>query len=374
MLSKVKNWKQVRFEEHMNKGMKWGIIICVGAGLIGLGIHTFTPRENEELNKIEDVKPQESKKALNVNGQIIKPHLITDQLFVSGKLMPDEEVDLSFEASGKIIDINFTEGSSVKKGQLLAKVNDSQLQAQLARLEAQMPLAEDRVFRQNALLQRDAVSKEAYEQVKTELATLHADIENVKASIAMTELRAPFDGVIGLRQVSTGAYASPTTVIAKLTKITPLKVEFAVPERYARQIRKGTNLTFKIEGKLEEFKAQVYATESSIDPETHTLTVRAIYPNHNGLLLPGRYADVSLKQEEISDAIAIPSEAIVPEMGKNKVFVYRSGKAYPVDMEIGIRTEAEIQIVKGLSAGDTILTSGTLQLRTGMPVTIDQLN
>ena len=374
MLSKVKNWKQIRFEEHMNKGMKWGIIICVGAGLIGLGIHTFTPRENEELNKIEDVKPQESKKALNVNGQIIKPHLITDQLFVSGKLMPDEEVDLSFEASGKIIDINFTEGSSVKKGQLLAKVNDSQLQAQLARLEAQMPLAEDRVFRQNALLQRDAVSKEAYEQVKTELATLHADIENVKASIAMTELRAPFDGVIGLRQVSTGAYASPTTVIAKLTKITPLKVEFAVPERYARQIRKGTNLTFKIEGKLEEFKAQVYATESSIDPETHTLTVRAIYPNHNGLLLPGRYADVSLKQEEISDAIAIPSEAIVPEMGKNKVFVYRSRKAYPVDVEIGIRTEAEIQIVKGLSAGDTILTSGTLQLRTGMPVTIDQLN
>lgn len=374
MLSKVKNWKQIRFEEHMNKGMKWGIIICVGAGLIGLGIHTFTPRENEELNKIEDVKPQESKKALNVNGQIIKPHLITDQLFVSGKLMPDEEVDLSFEASGKIIDINFTEGSSVKKGQLLAKVNDSQLQAQLARLEAQMPLAEDRVFRQNALLQRDAVSKEAYEQVKAELATLHADIENVKASIAMTELRAPFDGVIGLRQVSTGAYASPTTVIAKLTKITPLKVEFAVPERYARQIRKGTNLTFKIEGKLEEFKAQVYATESSIDPETHTLTVRAIYPNHNGLLLPGRYADVSLKQEEISDAIAIPSEAIVPEMGKNKVFVYRSGKAYPVDVEIGIRTEAEIQIVKGLSAGDTILTSGTLQLRTGMPVTIDQLN
>ena len=374
MLSKVKNWKQIRFEEHMNKGMKWGIIICVGAGLIGLGIHTFTPRENEELNKIEDVKPQESKKALNVNGQIIKPHLITDQLFVSGKLMPDEEVDLSFEASGKIIDINFTEGSSVKKGQLLAKVNDSQLQAQLARLEAQMPLAEDRVFRQNALLQRDAVSKEAYEQVKTELATLHADIENVKASIAMTELRAPFDGVIGLRQVSTGAYASPTTVIAKLTKITPLKVEFAVPERYARQIRKGTNLTFKIEGKLEEFKAQVYATESSIDPETHTLTVRAIYPNYNGLLLPGRYADVSLKQEEISDAIAIPSEAIVPEMGKNKVFVYRSGKAYPVDVEIGIRTEAEIQIVKGLSAGDTILTSGTLQLRTGMPVTIDQLN
>lgn len=358
----------------MNKRIKWGIIILVGAGLVGLGIHTFTPKENKELSEAEKKMPTDKKKALNVNAQIIKPHLLTDQVFVSGKLMPDEEVDLSFETSGKIIDINFTEGSFVTKGQLLAKVNDSQLQAQLDRLEAQMPLAEDRVFRQNALLQRDAVSKEAYEQVKTELATLHADIENVKANINMTELRAPFDGVIGLRQVSTGAYASPTTVIAKLTKITPLKVEFAVPERYARQIKKGTNLFFKIEGRLDAFNAQVYATESSINPETHTLTVRALYPNTNGELLPGRYADITLKQNEIKDAIAIPSEAIVPEMGKNKVFVYRSGVAQPVDVEIGIRTEAEVQVLRGLAAGDTILTSGTLQLRTGMPVILDNIN
>lgn len=95
------------------------------------------------------------------------------------------------------------------------------------------------------------------------------------------------------------------------------------------------------------------------------MTVRAIFPNRNGELLPGRYADIQLKQTEIHDAIAIPSEAIVPEMGKNKVFVYRSGLAYPVDVELGIRTESEIQILRGLSAGDTILTSGTLQLRTG---------
>lgn len=357
----------------MNKRIKWGLIVIIAGGLTATGIRTFTPKENEELTKTEIAPTENGKKALNVNAKIVKPHLLTDELFVSGKLVPDEEVDLSFETSGKIIDINFTEGSFVTEGQLLAKVNDSQLQAQLKRLEAQMPLAEDRVFRQNALLQRDAVSKEAYEQVKTELATLNADIENVKANIAMTELRAPFDGIIGLRQVSTGAYASPTTVIAKLTKITPLKVEFSVPERYARQVRKGTNLTFRIEGFLNEFNSQVYATESRIDDNTHTLTVRALYPNKNGELLPGRYADITLKQEEIKEALAIPSEAIVPEMGKNKVFVYRSGNAYPADVVIGIRTEAEVQIIKGLSAGDTILTSGTLQLRTGMPVIIDHI-
>lgn len=190
----------------------------------------------------------------------------------------------------------------------------------------------------------------------------------------MTELRAPFDGIIGLRQVSVGAYASPTTVVAKLTKVSPLKVEFAVPERYAREIKKGMNLDFRVEGRLNAYPAQVYATESSLDMETHSLNIRAIYPNRNGELLPGRYADIQLKQKEIADAIAIPSEAIVPEMGKNKVFVYRNGVAEPTDVVVGIRTESEIQIVQGLAIGDTILTSGTLQLRKGMPVEIQAFN
>lgn len=358
----------------MNKRVKWGLIIAIGAGLAGLGIYQFTPHENEELTAADALPKENRQRTLKVNAQIVKPHLLTDEILVTGRLVPDEEVNLSFETSGKITDIFFAEGSHVKRGELLAKVNDRQLQAQLKRLKAQIPLAEDRVFRQNALLKRDAVSKEAYEQVKTELATLNADIENIKANIDMTELRAPFDGIIGLRQVSAGAYASPTTVVAKLTKVSPLKVEFAVPERYAREVKKGTNLDFKVEGRLDAYHAQVYATESSLDPETHSLTIRAIYPNRNGELLAGRYTDIKLKQKEIEDAIAIPSEAIVPEMGKNKVFVYRSGVADPVDVVIGIRTEAEVQIVQGLVAGDTILTSGTLQLRKGMPVEIQAIN
>lgn len=358
----------------MNKRIKWGMLLALTIGLAGWGAYQFTPHENTEL-KEADLRPREtSKRTLQVIAQVIKPHLLTDEILVTGRLVPDEEVDLSFESSGKITDIYFTEGSYVTRGQLLAKVNDRQLQAQLKRLEAQVPLAEDRVFRQNALLKRDAVSKEAYEQVKTELATLNADIEKVKADIEMTELRAPFDGVIGLRQVSTGTYASPSTLVAKLTRITPLKVEFAVPERYARQIRKGTNLEFKVEGKLNTYAAQVYATESSIDLETHTLNVRALYPNRHGELMAGRYADIRLKQQEIQDAIAIPSEAIVPEMGKNKVFVYRSGRAEPTDVTIGIRTDAEVQIVQGLTVGDTILTSGTLQLRKGMPVELQAIH
>ena len=144
------------------------------------------------------------KSVLNVNGLVVRPQSLADGITMVGNLLPDEEVDLSFETSGKIVEINFKEGSIVRKGELLAKVNDKPLLAQLSRYEAQLKLAEDRVYRQSALLEKDAVSQEAYEQASTELAMLNADIDIVKANIALTELRAPFDGIIGLRNVPGG--------------------------------------------------------------------------------------------------------------------------------------------------------------------------
>ncbi len=360
----------------MNKRIKWGLIAIIGIGLIGWGTYSMMPKENKELAAAVNAGSRggNERRILNVNAQVLTPQLLTDQIIISGSLLPDEEVDLSFETSGKIIEINFEEGTTVSKGQLLAKVNDRQLQAQLQRLVAQLKLAEDRVFRQSALLERDAVSKEAYEQVKTELATLNADIEIVKANIALTELRAPFDGIIGLRQVSVGTYASPSTIVAKLTKVSPLKVEFSVPERYAGEMKKGINLDFTVEGRLEAFRAQVYATESRIGVDARALIVRALYPNANRALLPGRSTSIELKKQEITDALAIPSQAIVPEMGKDKVFLYKSGKAMPVEITTGLRTEDRVQVLQGLQAGDTIITSGTLQLRTGLPVTLDQID
>ena len=161
----------------MNKKTKWGIIILVGAGIIGGGIYSQLPKKNDELAAADKVMGGNKKRGKQVlNAKVIKPQSLTDEFTTTGVLLPDEEVDLSFETSGKIVEINFEEGTAVKKGQLLAKVNDRQLQAQLQRLISQLKLAEDRVFRQDALLKRDAVSKEAYEQVKTDLATLNADI------------------------------------------------------------------------------------------------------------------------------------------------------------------------------------------------------
>lgn len=358
----------------MKKTLKWSLIATSVAALIAGGLWYQQPKVNEELAAPAGGKggPM-GKKVLNVNGRIIRPQLLTDEYVTTGLILPDEEVSLSFESSGKIVEICFTEGTTVHRGQLLAKVNDKPLQAQLKRLEAQIDLARNRVYRQEQLLKKDAASQEAYEEAKTNLATLEAEIEGVKVNIGLTELRAPFDGVVGLRQVSVGAYATPSTIVAKLTKIQPLKVEFSVPERYASQIRKGVNMDFTVEGIEQAFHASVYAVESSVNKDQHVFTARGLYANADRRLLPGQYASILLKKEEIPDAMVIPSEAIVPEMGVDKVFCYRSGKAMPVEVNTGIRTAGEVQILSGLAMGDTIITSGTLQLRMGLPVTLDEV-
>jgi membrane fusion protein (multidrug efflux system) len=312
--------------------------------------------------------------ALHVNAVIIKPETIADDYRYKGRLLPDEEVNLTFQTSGQITHIYFAEGTAVRKGDLLAKINDAPLQAQLVRLQAQLPLAEDRLSRQSTLLEKDAVSKEAYEQVKTDLAVLRAEIQQMQANIALTELRAPFDGVVGLRQVSEGAYATPTTNVAVLTKISPLKIEFSVPEKYTSTLRTGARVLFSVENDLNSYVASVYAIDSKIDTETNTFNVRALFPNTNGHIKPGRTTDIALRMWEQENAIAIPTEAIVPEMGISKVFLYKSGKAEPTSITTGLRTDSLLQVVQGLQFGDTIIVSGTLQLRTGLPVHLDNVN
>ena len=257
----------------MNKKKKWIITaVILVVFCLALGLYNLMNGKGAAEPDADAAGVPRRASILNVNGLVIRPQQLTDGITTVGNLLPDEEVDLSFETSGKIVAINFREGTAVKKGDLLAKVNDQPLLAQLRRYEAQLKLAEDRVYRQSALLEKDAVSQEAYEQARTELATLNADIDIVKSNIALTELRAPFDGVIGLRNVSEGAYASPNVVVAKLAKIQPLKIDLFVPERYANQIKPGTKLSFTVDGQQATFQGAVYATESKIDlaPKKHS--------------------------------------------------------------------------------------------------------
>jgi RND family efflux transporter, MFP subunit len=310
---------------------------------------------------------------LSVSAMILQYDTLVDVFRTKGLLIPDEEVDLSFEMAGKITKIFFEEGSFVQKGALLAKVNDETLQAELKKLEAQKPLAQERVFRQKALYEKDAVSKETYESVLTELEKLKADIELVKARINQTELKAPFDGMVGLRQVSEGAYASPTTIITKLTKISPLKIEFSVNEKQASDIGSGTKLKFMLDDDRNEYDATVYAVESKLDAKTLSLKVRARYPNPGGKLKPGHSATVEISMKEIVNTIVIPSVSTVAEMGRNIAYIYKDGKAQQVVVQKGMRTASSVQIVEGLQVGDTLLTTGVMQLRDGIPVVLNSI-
>jgi membrane fusion protein (multidrug efflux system) len=289
----------------------------------------------------------------------------------TGTLRPAEEVDLSFETSGKIVGINFTEGTRVKKGDLLAKINDRPLQAQLEKLEAQLKMAEAKEFRQRSLLDKDAISQESYDQIQTDVQTIKADINLIKARISETELRAPFDGIIGLRYLSEGSYATSSTKIAKLIKISPIKIEFSIPEKYASEIKIGYPITFTMVGTDQVFNASVYAVDPKIDIETRTIVLRALYPNKNEELKSGRYAGITLQLSQIDNAVSIPTEALIPEMEGEKVFIYKQGKAQSIKVTTGLRTESNIQITQGLNFGDTLITSGIMQLRQNLAIVLD---
>ncbi|MDD2436389.1 MAG: efflux RND transporter periplasmic adaptor subunit [Massilibacteroides sp.] len=363
----------------MIKKVKWGVTLLIVLLILGMIIYPKAKRMlTAPKGGFESPAPSGTprNKILNINAEIIRSQPLSDKIVSAGSVIPDEEVDLSFESSGKVVAIYFTEGTHVKKGELLAKINDSPLQAQLKKLEAQIPLAKDRVYRQRALLAKDAVSQEAFEQVQTELEKLMADIDLVKANITLTELRAPFDGIIGLRNVSEGSYTTPSTIVAKLTKISPLKIDFSIPERYSGEVKFGTRISFSLEsndGIVQKHQATVYAVESKIDMDTRTLNVRATYPNERETILPGRLTWIEITKQEIQDALTVPSEAIIPEMGKNIVYKYQNGVAEPIEIKTGIRTESRVQAINGLSPGDTIITSGVMQLRKGMNVSIDNL-
>ncbi|MGD9991715.1 MAG: efflux RND transporter periplasmic adaptor subunit [Salinivirgaceae bacterium] len=313
------------------------------------------------------------RKALLASGYLIKPTNMSELIYSTGSLIPDEEVELSFETSGKIVGIYFNEGTRVKKGDLLAKINDRPLQAQLLKLEAQLKLTQEREFRQRQLLDRDAISQESYDQVATELQSIQADIKLIQAHISETELRAPFDGIVGLRMISEGAITTTQTKIVRLVKTSPLKIEFSIPERYAGEVTPGFPIRFKIDGIPKEFTAKVYAVDPKIDLNTRTITVRALYPNLNEELKPGRFTSVQAELSNIESTIKVPSQAIIPEMEGEKVFIYKNGKAEEVKVSIGLRTESHVQIRKGLQFGDTLLTTAILQLRHGIEVQLDTL-
>ncbi len=311
---------------------------------------------------------------LAVDALIIKPAALDNKLNVTGSVLPNESLELKSEVSGKITSISFREGKQVRKGELLIQTNDDEIEAQLEKQKYNQKLNQDNEFRQRKLLEKDAISQEEYDNALNRLNTTDADIRLLETQLDKTRIRAPFEGIIGLRFVSEGAYISPSTVIATLYNISPAKIEFAVPGRYSTQVVPGRKIRFTIEGDLKFYEGAVYAIEPRIDPDTRTLKIRAMADNKSGNLLPGQFVKVEVILESSANAILVPTEAVIPEQEGKKVFILENGKAKEVFIETGIRTANSLEVLSGLKANDTLLTTGILQLRQGMEVQITKLD
>jgi membrane fusion protein, multidrug efflux system len=309
----------------------------------------------------------------NVTAYVVKAEKISNQITATGTLRANEDVQLQPELSGKIIQLNFKEGSRVSKGQLLVKINDADFQAQYKKLQLQHALAEQTMQRQKQLLAINGISQQEFDLAQSEYNTIKADMEYATAQILKTEIKSPFDGVIGLKNVSEGAFISPTTIIASIQQIDPVKLDFAVPERYAAFLKKDGEVLFSIEGVEGQLKGQIYAVEPKIDLATRSIQVRAICPNSKATIFPGSFAQVKIILNDIPDAVMIPTESLIPDVGGQKVFVLKNGKSAFSRVETGIRTDTKIQITKGLTTGDTVLTSGIMQLKPDATVNITNL-
>lgn len=304
---------------------------------------------------------------MTVNMEVIRAEQLGDRIATVGTVLPNEEVDLRSEISGKIEKIFFREGSTVRKGEVLVKIGDAELQAQLLRARYRQAIAEDQAERQRQLFAVQQTSQVEYDSAVNALNISRAEAQLIQAQLDKTEIRAPFAGLIGLRQVSEGSYLSPATPIAMLQDQRSVKVEFSVPEKYAGALEVGDEIHFAVQGVAQTFVGRVYALEAKIDQATRTLRLRALSPNPDGDLVPGAFAEIDIVLPE-REGLTIPGAALIPELKGHRVFLCVAGKAVSQSVVIGARTADRVEITKGVQAGDTLITSAILQLRSGMAV------
>jgi len=313
---------------------------------------------------------QEADTRLPVDVFVTGTDTIRNVIKTTGTVLADEGVELRSEIAGKVEEIHFDEGRRVRRGELLLKINDAELQAQRDKLVSQRKLAEDKERRRKILFDKQNISPEDYEIALNELNSIVAELSLVEAKIDKTEIRAPFDGNVGLRYVSVGSYISTDTRIATLQKTDAVKIDFSIPEKYVNSVRVGQDITFTVAGLEKTYIGTVYAIEPRIDPVTRTVLLRARAPNTNRKITPGAFAEVTLVLETIHDALMIPTIAVIPELQGQKVYLLQGGEVTSRSVRTGLRTDTTIQITDGLEVNDTVITSGLLQLHAGTPVRI----
>jgi len=327
-----------------------------------------------DKGKIEAPAAPRSRGPLEVNGIVVKPREFANIITLSGTIEPNEQVQIRSEVSGVVRELAFKEGSMVREGQLLLRMDDSELKAQLIQAQSREKLAQDNEGRARLLLAKEAISQQEYDVAHADYETAKAQTALIQAQLAKTSVYAPFSGKIGLRSISVGEYLTPATVVANLVNINPVKILFSVPEKYSGQVSVGQALTFRVSGSDDVYRAEIFAIEPEVDPNTRTIRIRAVAENPEGRLFPGAFARIELPLARVEDAVLVPTEAVIPVQNGKQVYVLRGGVAAAVDVEAENRTRTDVLITTGVDIGDTVLVSGIMSLTNGLPVRVNIIN
>lgn len=334
--------------------------------VVAISVLLFAGCSPEKGKTVNSKGTPRSRVIPKVDAYVVGASTLVNEITVSGSLLPFEEVELKNEVAGRVVKLNLPEGKFVKAGTLLVKIFDDDLQANIRKLRAQLGIQEQILKRQSELLKVNGISQTDYDQASLTVNSIKAEIEVVKAQIRKTEVLAPFDGVIGLKNISPGAVVSTSTLLATIRQHNKLKLDFSVPEKYSGMITSGLNVKFNIQGDTTIYNASVMATEQGIETSTRNLRVRAIVEKPSKTLIAGAYANVKLFLGENTNALLIPTNSIIPQERSKSIIVAKGGKAHFVEVQTGIRSPGTIEIVSGIQAGDTVIISGVLFLKEGM--------
>jgi membrane fusion protein (multidrug efflux system) len=315
--------------------------------------------------KKENKDPKQQAPVSFIEGFIVKPSVINEAISISGTLIPFEETSLMPEVAGRVVMINLPEGQFVKKGTLLVKIFDGDLQANLKKSQTQLEIAEQTLKRQSELIKIDGISQLEYDQTRLQVTSIKDDIELLKVQIGKTEVVAPYDGVIGLKNISPGAQVTPSTTLVTIRMKDKLKLDFAVPEKYSQSIKPGLKVMFSVHGDDKKYEAEVIASEEGIETVTRNLRVRAVVNKVSPSLVPGAFANVELRLNENKNALMIPTQAIIPMERNKQVIISDGSKAKFITVKTGIRTASQIEILEGINEGDTVVTTGILFIKPG---------
>lgn len=301
----------------------------------------------------------------------VKTGTVAIEISAVGSLLANESVMIRPGIPSRIETIHFTEGQVVTTGTKLVTLYPSEYKGRAAASDAEAKLSDQRALRAEELFKKGFISQQGLDEARSNKELAAARKEENLAWLAKTELLAPFTGIIGIRQVSPGAYLQPNQEIARLEDISIIKLDFRVPETHLEKIKKGQEVSVRVDAyPQEQFTGKIFAIEPAVDEQTRTLLVRARIPNPDGKLRPGLFARVILALGSRADALVIPEQAIVPRGQESFVFKVMEGKVKLTKVQTGIRRSGEVEIVSGVAAGDIVVTDGQIKIQDGMPVSV----